>query len=123
MLKAEEALRQQGLEVEIPWGVKKYRDNNFIHVSEGERAKDKKENDLIKRYYEHIKEYDAVLVVNADKKGIRYYIGGNTFLEMGFGYVLGKHLFVLNPLPDVSYRDEMEAMSPIILNGDLSLIK
>ncbi len=63
------------------------------------------------------------LAVNIDKKGIKNYIGGNTFLEMGFAHVLDKKIFLLNEIPDISYKDEIKAMQPIILNGDLSKIK
>ncbi len=75
--------------------------------------------DVIRRYYSLIKESDVVLIANYDKKGIPGYIGGNTFLEMGFAHVLGKPLYVLNPLPDLPYKDEMLAMKPMILNGNL----
>lgn len=78
--------------------------------------------DLIKRYYNLIKVADAILVVNGDKKGIKNYIGGNTFLEMGFAYTMDKKIFLLNPIPDMAYRDELEAMKPIILDNDLSKI-
>lgn len=76
-------------------------------------------NDAIRRYYEAIKQGDAVLIANFEKKGIPGYIGGNTFLEMGFAHVLDKPLYVLNPLPDMSYADEMHAMQPTILDGDI----
>ncbi len=78
--------------------------------------------DLIKRYYNLIKEADAILVVNSDKKGIKNYIGGNTFLEMGFAYTMDKKIFLLNPIPEMGYSDEIKAMQPIILNNDLSKI-
>ena len=57
------------------------------------------------------------------QKGIAGYIGGNTFLEMGFAHVLGKPLYLLNHVPDVSYTDELEAMCPIVIDGQLDLIK
>lgn len=123
MIEIQHQLEEKGFEVEIPAGTKKYIANNFVHVSESERAKDKKDNDLIKGYYEKIKQYDAVLVVNVDKKGVAGYIGGNTFLEMGFAHVLGKPIYTLNPLPQISYLDELEAMNPVVINNDLSLIK
>lgn len=121
-LHIQKVLEKQGFNVEIPYGVKKYRDNNCTHIPEQERAQDKKNNDLIKLYYELIKQYDIVLVVNEEKNGVPNYIGANTFLEMGFAHVLGKHLYVLNPVPECSYREEIDAMSPLILNGDLSLL-
>jgi len=67
---------------------------------------------------------DAVVVLNLDKHGIANYIGGNTFLEIGFAHVLNQKIFLLNPIPDIQfYKTEIEAMKPVILNGDLSLIK
>jgi len=122
-LKIQSELQTMGFEVEIPHGVKKFQANNFIHVTETERASDKKDLDLIKSYYEKIKDYDIVLVVNTEKKGIQNYIGANTFLEMGFAHVLGKHLAVLNPVPKSGYTDEIDAMDPVVLNSDLELLK
>lgn len=42
---------------------------------------------------------------------------------MGFAHVLGKPMFVMNDLPEVPYKDELEAMNLEVINGDLSLIK
>lgn len=79
--------------------------------------------DVIKYYFEKIKEVDAILVLNFEKKGIKGYIGGNTLLEMGFAHVLNKKIFILNDIPDISYKHEIKAMQPIILNGDLTKIQ
>jgi hypothetical protein len=57
-----------------------------------EGAARKLKDDVIKRYYKKIKETDVVLVLNMEKKGIKNYIGGNVFLEMGFAHVLNKKL-------------------------------
>lgn len=89
-----------------------------------EGARLKKKYDLIKKHYEKIKESDAILVVNYEKKGIKNYIGGNSFLEMGFAYILNKKIYLLNDIPKLKfYREEIMAMDPIVLNGDLSKIK
>jgi nucleoside 2-deoxyribosyltransferase len=87
-----------------------------------ESAMKKNKDDLIKRYYNKINEADAILVLNIEKKGIANYIGGNTFLEMGFAYVLNKKIYLFNNIPELSYKDEMVAMQPLILNGDFSKI-
>jgi len=79
--------------------------------------------DSIRYYFEVIKKVDAILVLNFDKKGIKNYIGGNVFLEMGFAHVLDKKIFLLNAIPDIFYKDEIEVMQPIIINGDLDKIK
>ena len=94
-----------------------------VKAKQGDKVfRDGTGEDVIKRYYNFIKESDAILVVNCDKKGIKNYIGGNTFLEMGFAYTMDKKIFLLNELPDMPYNDELIAMKPIILNNDLSKI-
>jgi nucleoside 2-deoxyribosyltransferase len=88
-----------------------------------ETAQIKIENDLIRGYFKKIQESDVVLVVNEDKKKTKGYIGANSFLELGFGYVLGKKIFLLNNYTKkLSCSDEITAMEPIILNGDLDKI-
>lgn len=79
--------------------------------------------DSIRYYFEIIKGIDAILVLNFEKKGIKGYIGGNVFLEMGFAHVLGKRIFLLNEIPNMLHRDEIKVMRPIILNGGLSKIQ
>jgi len=95
-------------------------------VENGEHAQAKIENDYIMWYYNAIVSSDAVLVLNLEKNGKENYIGGNTFLEIGFAYVNDKKIFVYNELPteDVcSYLDEVVAMQPIVIANNLSKIK
>ena len=86
---------------------------------------DQKNNqDAIREFWNAMQGADAVVVLNLDKHGIANYIGGNTFLEIGFAHILNQKIFLLNPIPDIQfYKTEIEAMKPVILNGDLSLIK
>jgi hypothetical protein len=83
--------------------------------------------DLIQRYWNLIKSADAILVLNLEKKGIANYIGGSVLLEMGFAYGHGKKIFLYNPLPQKSerihYLDELIDLKPIIINGDLNMLK
>lgn len=80
--------------------------------------------DAIREFWRAMQGADAVLVLNYDKNGIKNYIGGNTFLEIGFAHVLNQKIFLLNPIPDiVYYKSEIEAVKPIIINGDLQKIK
>lgn len=79
---------------------------------------------VIKQYYDIIKVSDAILVLNIEKNGVANYIGGNTFLEMGFAYVLNKPIYLYNDIPEASsYLDEIKAMHPVVLRGDLSKIR
>jgi len=89
-----------------------------------EDAEKKKEHDLIRRHYCKIKESDVVLVINEEKNGVKNYIGANTLIEMAFAHVLKKKIYLLNELPEFDYLiEEVKAMEPIVLKGDLSKIK
>ncbi len=93
---------------------------------EKERIKlDNKYNkDAIRVFWKAMQGANAVLVLNYDKNGIKNYIGGNTLMEIGFAHVLNQKVFLLNPIPEIPfYKTEIEAMKPIVLNGDLSLVK
>ncbi len=80
------------------------------------------EYDLIRKHWEKIKKADCILIVNHDKNGVKGYIGGNTFLEMGFAFVLSKPIFLLNPIPNMSYTSEIIAMQPTVINNELEKI-
>jgi len=80
--------------------------------------------DAIRVFWKAMQGSDAVLVLNYDKNGIKNYIGGNTLMEIGFAHVLDQKIFLINPIPEIPYyKSEIEAMKPIIINEDLSLIK
>ena len=123
VLIAKQELEKACHEVEIPLGVKNLELRGRTEVSTTEKAKDKIKYDLLRGYFEKIKEYDVVLVVNPEKRGVKGYIGGNTLIEMAFAHVLNKKLYCLYPLPEMPYLSEMLATQPVVLNGDLSLIK
>jgi hypothetical protein len=122
-------LVQKGHEVVIPLTSKKILNGEITleqirkEKESGEIVKRAIKDNVIKYYFEKIKEADAILVLNFEKKGIQNYIGGNVFLEMGFAHVLGKKIFLLNDIPEVPYKNEIKIMQPIILKGDLSKIK
>ena len=78
--------------------------------------------DLIRKHWEKIQISDAILVLNYEKDGTHGYIGGNTFLEMGFAHVLRIPIYTLNSLPQSRYQPELIAMEPTILNGDLDIL-
>ena len=89
----------------------------------GESADFKRAHDYIRQHYNHILQSDAILIVNLEKMGIKNYIGGNCLMEMGMAYVNNKKIFLLNDIPvGISYLDEIKAMDPICLHGNLSAI-
>jgi len=84
----------------------------------------KKKGDAIRSHFKKIDESDCVLITNYEKKGIPDYIGGNTFLEIGYAFGNGKKVFILNNMPEQSaFKEEILGMQPIILKGDISNIK
>ena len=66
---------------------------------------------------------DVILVLNFEKHGIKNYIGGATFMEIIKAWELEKKIFLYNDIPDSIFKDELTAINPVIINGDLSLIK
>ncbi|HRY36694.1 MAG TPA: hypothetical protein P5230_02305 [Candidatus Magasanikbacteria bacterium] len=123
-----EKLEKMGFEVDLPPTAKMILKEEIT----SEQIKKEKEggsfsqrvidSDAIRRYWKIIQNTDAILVVNFDKKGTKGYVGGNSFLEMGFAHVMNKKIFLMNPIPEMGYKDEIEAMQPIILNSDVSKI-
>ena len=94
----------------------------YLDELEEQNEKNKEKNRL--SFFDKLKKSDALLVVNNTlKNGRKNYISGSSFLEMGFAHALGKKLFLLQGIPDVSYKDEILAMHPVVLDGNLSKIK
>ncbi|MBI2436939.1 MAG: hypothetical protein HYV41_04335 [Candidatus Magasanikbacteria bacterium] len=87
------------------------------------KLNEKYNHDAMRNHLNLIQHADAILILNFDKNGTTNYIGGNVFLEMGVAYFLRKQIFLLNPIPEVSYETEIKAMKPIIINQDLTKIK
>ncbi|OGF42355.1 hypothetical protein A2555_00185 [Candidatus Falkowbacteria bacterium RIFOXYD2_FULL_39_16] len=123
MVDAKKELLQNNHEVILPKNTEQYAEKVLAEETAHESTKNKIEHDLIRDYFEKIKNADAVLVVNVDKKGISNYIGGNSFLEIGFAHILNKPIFILNDIPEMIYTDEILAMQPVVLNGDLLKIQ
>lgn len=124
-----DALTVRGDEVEIPLSSQRIINGDFtleefLNKKEQESDADQKiQDNVIKRYFNKIKEADAILVINREKRGIPNYIGGNTFLEMAFAHVLDKPIYLYNDMPDMPYTSELTAMQPIVIHRDVSKIQ
>ena len=70
----------------------------------------------------HIKNVDAVLVLNFDKGNQKNYIGGATFLEMYDAFRLDKKIFLYNDIPEGILKDEIIGFCPVIIHADLNKI-
>lgn len=123
MLETQQLLEDAGHTVYVSGTTKSYL-GKTEHEAEHLAIKIKNESDAIKQHYKKIEKSDAILVLNFEKKGIDNYIGGNTFLEIGFAFVLEKKIYLLNPVPKISYYEsEIKSMRPVILNNDLANIE
>lgn len=136
---ARDELTKRGHEVKIPelalevpqefGGGKKVYFGQFIEQSGGigafpvgNKIWDLKES-AINDHFEKIDWCDAILVINHEKRGIKGYIGGNTLIEIGVAFYLKKKIYIQNPVSsELSYKQEIMGMKPVMLDGDLSKI-
>jgi len=121
MIKIKEELLNLGHSVTMPI---KDAETDYNNKSVEQGFKNIIKHDTIREHYNKILNSDSILVVNYKKNGIENYIGGNSFLEMGFAYVNNKKIFVLNQIPNkgINYLEEILGMQPTVLHQDLTKI-
>lgn len=117
MLEAKSTLEKLGYEIETP-DLSENSDYNNLPLEEQAAKKDW----LIRQHLDKISDSDAILVYNAEKKGVAGYIGGNSLMEMAFAYAQGIEIFLLNDARDMGYADEVYGMQPIVVGGDIQAI-
>lgn len=130
IFEAQKDLLDRGHEAVIPYSLERYEIKGFDHAEglkkDKEFVRDVKPG-LTMRHFNEIKNSDAILVVNVEKNGVPNYIGGATFAEMMIAFYFGKRIFLLNPIPDHEkmdfLRDEIECTNPVVLNGNLDMVK
>lgn len=117
-------LKTIGHEVVLTNNIEEYASNPAIKANFEEELKLSLDNDIMRRFFDHIAESDAILFVNNDKKGVKGYLGASVLMELGLAYYLKKKIFLLNEIDNSqSYALEVAIIKPTILNGDLSKIK
>lgn len=123
MEEVEDILKKRGFTVFVPKGLRMARKGTWkLPKKYKEKVAAKIEHDFIRAHFRAIDKSDAVLVLNYTKGRKKNYIGGNTFLEMGYAFGRDKKIYLLNPIPRCSYGTELKAMQPIILRGKLENI-
>lgn len=110
-----DALQKSGLTVSTP-DLTESADWASMQESEVQKVK----GYYVRRHIANIATANVVLVCNYEKGGVDNYIGSNTFLEMATGFAYEKPLYVLNGLPQQGNHEELLALEPIILNGDIT---
>ena len=133
MLALKQKLEQARHEIKLPpievkdengkmISVKEYYEKRKTETSETSWVWDRKK-EAMKTHFDKIAWSDAILVINHDKKDIPGYIGANTLVEMGMALHLNKKIFLLKNIPEISYKEEILGMKPVLINEDLSKIK
>jgi len=132
MEEAKERLEQLGHEVDLPPSQFEDGNGNTISASQYYEIRktstdntgwvwDRKEM-AMKKHFNKVVWSDAILVLNYAKNNIPGYVGANTLMEMGLALHLNKKIYLLNPIPEISYKEEILGMKPAIIDGDLSKI-
>lgn len=128
---AKKQLEEQGHEVHIPKESvkdetgKKITTKEFHKIRHAAKEDDKwvweEKAKAIKEHFEKVKEAEAILILNHEKKGVKGYVGANTLLEMGLAFHLGKRICLLNEIPEQDYSEEIRGMQPTVLKGNLTI--
>lgn len=95
-------------------------ENLFVEQTGVRREKD---SDVINDHFNKIAESDAVLITNYTKNNIENYIGPNTLMEMGVAFYLKKKIYLLNPIPEIAWKEEIISVKPLVINNKIELIK
>ncbi len=132
ILSVKEKLEKTGYEVGIWPSEVKDKNGHFIPVEEYYKIRHTANDDekwvwdrkaeAVMEHFEKVAWSDAILVLNYDKNNIKGYIGGNVLMEIGLAFYLKKKIYLLNEIPELSYKEEILGVKPIILNGDLNKI-
>lgn len=117
-----EKLEQMGHTVELP---NTYYENDAEKKSWelGDKAHSEFKAKMFRMSKDRIATMDAVLTLNFDKNGKKNYIGGATFLEIYEAFMGNKKIFLYNDIPDGMLYDEISGFSPVVIHGDLDLVK
>ncbi len=117
-----EKLEEMGNIVELP---NSYYDGNVEEKAwkQGSKAHAEFKEKMFKMSKERIGNMDAILTLNFDKNEKKNYIGGATFLELYEAFMQDKKIYLYNDIPEGMLYDEISGFSPIVIKGDLNLIK
>lgn len=115
-LKVADELSEMGLKVDHPIAEEGGFDWN--NASDEAIAVEKKK--YIDHHLKKILGSRAILLFNAEKKGMPGYIGPNSFLEMGVAYALGVPVYLYEkPNPEQDHYYEVIGLMPTVIDHDL----
>ncbi|MFH1972764.1 MAG: hypothetical protein ABIJ18_04785 [archaeon] len=122
VLPIKEELEKNGHIITVPNSFDEpFKEEDMKKVGKSEHIEWKQ--NMMKLQEPKVRENDAVLILNMEKHGQQNYIGGATFLEIFKAFELGKKIYLYNEIPDNIFKDELTAINPLVINGDLNLVK
>ncbi|MBI2121010.1 MAG: hypothetical protein HYT94_05300 [Parcubacteria group bacterium] len=133
MLEAKEKLEALGHEVKLPPTEIPDDSGKMIPVKEYYKIRQTaadgdawvwdRKKEAIKKHFDKVAWSEAILVLNHDKNSIEGYVGANTLMEMGLALHLGKKIYLLKNIPDISYKEEILGMKPEVIYEEFDKIK
>lgn len=73
-------------------------------------------NRLTKDNMNNVEKCDCLFILNYSHRGIKNYIGGNSFLEMIVAFYLKKPIYLLNEIPEtMTYSEEIKSLYPKVV--------
>jgi hypothetical protein len=126
MVHAAEVLQAAGAEILLP-DLTRYQ---HIRDKEGNYEEfDRIKHRLSKQNAALVESSELLYVLNETHRGIKNYVGGNSFFEMSIAFFLNRPIWLMNPIPDnLPYTEEIRSFYPkivgspedVILKGHLS---
>lgn len=132
MLQIKNKLEKTNHQVKMPPTHIPDQNGNMISVEQYYKIRKAENNDqswvwqekekAMRGHFDKVEWTDAVLILNYSKRNVENYIGANTLLEMGLAFHLEKKIYLLNKIPEISYKEEILGMRPIVIDNDLTKI-
>ena len=126
IVRIKKQLEDLGNDAKIPHGSEPHlTDGTFVDNLE-ENYQFCVKNGIMTQCFNQVVENDAILVINKKRNNIEGYIGTSTLMEMAIAHHFKKKIFLLKKIPSYKkarWAHEVAIMRPIIINGDLSIVK
>lgn len=75
-------------------------------------------NRLTKENFQNVESCDVLLILNYSHRGIKNYIGGNSFMEMVVAFFLKKPIYLLYDIPEnMTFTEEIKSLYPIVVQN------
>lgn len=120
ILEVKDKLEELGHDIYIPQGIRSSLDVSNIPGQEQVVQSQDSTRNSAQSFWQEMQETEAFLVINDNGSNQYAFIGASILMEIGFASVLNQKIYFLYPVGNDPYKANIEAVKPIVLNGDLS---